>query len=113
MKNFLKETAADRKIWIAAAVCTAVGIVNGIRVSPFYLHFLNGLTIAGFAVLILGICKWFWKEGDFVFFSWKPKHGSYTKYRHEVIEERRGEKNPWLTAGILVTVISLILSLLY
>ena len=113
MKNFLKEIAGERRIWISAAVWAAAGIVNGIRVSPFYLHFLNGLTIAGFALLIVGLCKWFWKEGDFAFFSWKPKSGSYTRYRSTIIEERRSEKNPWLTAGLMVTAIALVLSLLY
>jgi hypothetical protein len=114
MKDKLKKTFSDRWIYITILINMAVGVLNGLLHSPFYLHFLNGITIIGMLTLFVGIAKWFWKEGDFAYFAWRAKKGSsYTSYHDEVVKQRKDKTNPCLYAGAFVAILATILSLLY
>lgn len=129
MKNKLKKYFITKTATCVYAVCILCGIVYGKLRSPFYLHFLDGLTISGFFALGLALIRASWLAGDFTFFSWHPKKRSknpysryeedptrgmsYREYRSAIREERKDMKNDYLPSSLLVLAIALILSLLY
>ena len=113
MKNKIKKELQNRTVWISIACALGLSAVYGLFVSPWYLHFINGLTFLAFLYLLIGLLRWSWAEGDLVFFSWKQIHGSYTKWREGRREERKGSSNPFLYSGILLVIVSIILSVLY
>lgn len=113
---------------VVYGICIACGIVYGALRVPFYLHFLDGLTISGFVFLTVAIVRASWIAGDFTFFSWRPRnhrkggpdyyeedptHMSYREYRESIREQRKDEKNYYMPSSLLVLAIALILSLLY
>lgn len=129
MINKLKKTFITKTAFTVYAVCIACGIGYGVIRPPFYLHFLDGMTISGFFALALALIRASWLAGDFTFFSWKPKRKSnnpyskyegdptrgmsYREYRNAIREERKDMKNDFLPSSLLILAISLILSLLY
>ena len=129
-KNKLKNNFLTKTATCVYAVCILCGVIYGFVRPPFYLHFLDGLTISGFFALGVALIRASWLAGDFTFFSWRPKrhsrkHGipnyeedptrgmSYTEYRNAIREERKDMKNPYMASSLLILVVSLILSLLY
>lgn len=130
MMKKIKELFCNKTAYIVYAVCIGCGLVYGALVPPFYLHFLDGLTISGFFALTIAIIRASWLAGDFTFFSWRPKRHShkdpygkyeadptrgmsYTQYRSAIREERKDLKNEYMPSSLLVLAIALILSLLY
>ena len=127
--NKLIEMFFNKTALVVYGICIGCGIVYGAIRAPFYLHFLDGMTISGFLFLALAIVRYSWISGDFTFFSWgvkkrkikgmdvydhDPSRGmSYTEYRKHVREERKDIKNPYMASSILILIVSLILSLLY
>lgn len=109
----IKETVFSRTMGIILAVSVVLGIVYGLIIQPFYLQFLNGLSLIGFFLLLAGIMKSNWKDGGLIFFSWKPSMGSYREYRERLREERKDAHNYSIYAGIIILLIDTILSLLY
>ncbi|MGM9941831.1 MAG: hypothetical protein ACI32N_07585 [Bulleidia sp.] len=130
MMKKIKELFFNRTAYVVYAVCTGGGLAYGALVPPFYLHFLDGLTITGFFALALAIIRASWIAGDFTFFSWGPKRHSrrdpnakyegdptrgmsYTQYRSAIREERKDLKNEYMPSSLLVLAVALVLSLLY
>lgn len=117
------------------AIAAAAAVVYGILRKPFLLHFIDGLTIASFLILAIGLCRWAYIQGDFTFFSWHPnkqvrkrapgekfygtssggpsENMGYREYRHYVRNKRKDMDNMYLSAGIVLLVVSIILSVLY
>lgn len=113
MKNKMTKELQNKTVWISLAAALALSVVYGMFVSPLYLQFINAMTFLAFLYLLIGIFRWSWMEGDLVFFSWKQIHGSYTKWREGRREERKDAGNPFLYAGIMLMIVSVILSVLY
>lgn len=88
-------------------------IIYGFINKPFYLNFINGLTIVSMFMLLAGVIRWGWIEGDLAFFSWKPQDGSYRKWKEGRIAEHKDKRNNILKAAVVLVVISLVLSFLY
>jgi hypothetical protein len=113
MKNKILNELKNKTVWIAIAAGAALALIYALIVKPVYLCFINGLTFVGFLYLLIGLMRWSWAEGDFTFFSWKQIHGSYRKWREGRREERKGSSNPFLYAGILTVIVSILLSIAY
>lgn len=128
--NKMIELFLNKTALVVYVICTCCGLLYGALFPPFYLHFLDGMTISGFLFLAAAIVRYSWICGDFTFFSWRPKrhsrkHGilnyeedptrgmSYTEYRNAIREERKDMKNPYMASSLLILFVSLILSLLY
>lgn len=116
-------------------IAVIAGIAYGILRGPFLLHFIDGLTIAAFLILAIGLCRWAYIQGDFTFFSWHPnkqvrkrapgekfyntdnsnpsENMGYREYRHYIRNQRKDMDNMYLSAGILLLIVSIILSVLY
>ena len=129
MKNKLKNNFLTKTATCVYAVCILCGVIYGFVRPPFYLHFLDGLTISGFFALGVALIRASWLAGDFTFFSWHPKKRSknpysryeedptrgmsYREYRSAIREERKNLRNDYLPSSLLVLAAALILSLLY
>lgn len=135
MSDKLKKYICNKTTLICYAVSLAAGILYGVLRRPFLLHFIDGLTIAGFLILAIGLGRWAYIQGDFTFFSWHPnkqvrkrapgekfygtgnsnpsENMSYREYRHYVRNQRKDMDNMYMPAGILIVVVSIILSVLY
>lgn len=113
MKNKLIDILKDRNIYILTVVAFILAMIYGFIKKPFYLNFINGISIIGMIYFAIGVFRWSWKEGDYTFFSYRPKHGSFIQWKAGRIDERRYAKNPFLPASIIVIIISLILTLFY
>ena len=74
---------------------------------------IDGLSIASVLFLFAGMLVYWWKEGFFTFFSWKREDGPLIAHREKVRAERRNEENPTLYAGLILLILSLVLTLLY
>lgn len=135
MSDKLKKYICNKTTLTCYAVSLAAGILYGALRGPFLLHFIDGLTIAGFLILAIGLCRWAYIQGDFTFFSWHPnkrvrkrapgekfygtdnsnpsENMGYREYRHYVRNQRKDMDNMYMPAGILIIVVSIILSVLY
>ena len=71
--NKLIEMFFNKTALVVYGICIGCGIVYGAIRAPFYLHFLDGMTISGFLFLALAIVRYSWISGDFTFFSWGAK----------------------------------------
>ena len=104
-----KTTSVAVRCLIAAAVSVIYGIVSG----PFLLHLIDGLSICSVLLLFAGMMVYWWKDGFFTFFSWKREDEPLTPLREKVRAERANAENPSLYAGLILLVISIVLTLLY
>ena len=127
--NKFKDRFLNKTACIVYGICAGVGIIYGLLRGPFYLHFLDGLTISGFFALGAALIRASWLAGDFTFFSWHPKKRSrnlysryeedptrgmsYREYRDTIRNERKDLRNDLLPSSLLVLGIALILSFLY
>ena len=116
--NKFKDRFLNKTACIVYGICAGVGIIYGLLRGPFYLHFLDGLTISGFFALGAALIRASWLAGDFTFFSWHPKEDptrgmSYREYRDTIRNERKDLRNDLLPSSLLVLCIALILSFLY
>ena len=105
----LKEKAVLIRLGIAFTVSLLYGFLSG----QFALRFIDGISIASVLYLFAGLLHYWWKEGFFSFFLWKKEEGPFITYREKVKEERKHLDNPSLTAGLVLLVIALVLTLLY
>lgn len=131
--KFIREYFFSKTAYQIYMICFGGAAIWGYLHKPFYLHFLNALTILGVIITGIGVFHWSYLQGDYSFYSWKPdkdtrlsKPGekrdpskdpatsmSYRAYREYVRESHKDEKEHFLAPGLLVTAIAMILSFLY
>lgn len=110
----MKNTLKNRTVWYITAIVITIDLVYGVMKSPFLLHFTNALTFTSYIVLLVGIARWGWIKGDFASSRWNPdKHGSYVRYRNELIKGRETSTNPLLTSGIILWLLQWLFTFIY
>ncbi len=107
----VKQKLLNRYVLIRIGLAAVISVLYGLLSGKFLLRFTDGLSIASVLYLLAGILNYWWKEGFFAFFTWKKRdEASFLSYREKIREERKDMENPSLYAGLVLLVISLILT---
>ena len=109
----MKQKFFSRPVYLRLAAAALLSLVYGILQPPFLLHVIDGLSILSVLFLFAGILIYWWKEGFFSFFTWKKQEGSFLTYRETLRNERAQTENPTFYAGLILFVLSLVLTGLY
>ena len=102
-----------KSLYIIILVSLIISFIYGEYYQHAYIGFINCLSLISFIILFMALIRWAWIKGDFTFFSWKPIHGSYNKWREGRVKERKEATNIFFLPGILLLIISIILSATY
>ena len=107
----VKKKFLHRNVLIRVAIALLLSVLYGILSGQFLLRFIDGLSIAAILFLLAGVLNYWWKEGFFAFFTWKKREeASFLTYREQLREERKDTENQSLYAGLILLVLSLILT---
>ena len=109
----MKQRFLNQQVYFRLGLALILSLAYGFLQPPFLLHVIDGLSILSVLYLLGGLLIWWWKEGFFAFFSWKKQEGSFVSFREQLRKERADTENPTLFAGILLFVLSLLLTGLY
>ena len=102
-----------KSVAVRCLIAVILSVIYGVVSGPFLLHLIDGLSIASVLLLFAGMLVYWWKDGFFTFFSWKREDGPLTPLREKVRAERAEAENPALYAGLILLILSLVLTLLY
>ena len=109
----MTDSLKDRSVWILCGITAAVSLIYGAAGTPFFLRLIDSLSVLSLILLFAGVFRWNWKSGDYAAFSWKPGNGSLSEHRRKIAENRQKIGNPMLPAGIILFILSLILTWIY
>ena len=112
MKKF-KQLFLNKTVGILCAIALLLSFFVGYLNSGSFLVFTNWITVLGFIYLSLGVLNWLYVEGEFAFFVWKPKQESYSNFKKKFAEKHASYENNILFAGILITIVAVICTLIY
>ena len=112
MKKF-KQLFLNKTVGILCAIALLLSFFVGYLNSGSFLVFTNWITVLGFIYLSLGVLNWLYAEGEFAFFVWKPKQESYSNFKKKFAEKHASYENNILFAGILITIVAVICTLIY
>lgn len=114
MIDKIKKQLSNKITWILFGIGIFIGILYGIFVSPFFLHFLDGITITGFLLLLFTVIHFWWADGTFAITSWKKEtDGNLMDYRDQIRKERQKQGNPFLIPSFLLILFSIVLTVIY
>lgn len=114
MLDTLKASLKDRKTWTFIGLGIAIGIVYGILSKPFFLHLIDGVSMSGIVLLLVGSLRFWWSDGLFASAGYKKdRDGNWKEYRKKVIEERRKARNPYTIPGIILFLFGILLTIIY
>lgn len=107
--NIYKRKTAIIQLIIAGLFAILYAVLK----PPFYLHFIDGLTMISVVYILIGMIRLQWISGDLAIFSYRKDEGSYRAYKQRTIEGHKDEKNTILAVGILLLIIAILLALFY
>lgn len=97
----------NTKAYTLYALALVVSILYGIIVSPFFLHFIDGLTYVGVIYLLVGVVTWEKDSGINIANNYKDSKEAKEHTRKDA------EISLYIPIGILIILISTLLALVY
>lgn len=113
MKKILMKYFLNKTVLILVGAAILLSFFVGYGNSRSSLAFVNWITVIGFLYLSFGVLDWLWSEGEFAFFTWKPKQESYSSFKKKFAEKHQHSDYHMLCAGAITTIIAVICTVIY
>lgn len=98
-------------LYIVLALAFSFGL--SLVLKPSFVWVINLLTLSGGVALVVGIFRHLWMKGDFDLFGYRQTKSGYLEYKRQLSSEREEMTNPLLGAGVVLTALAILFTLIY
>ncbi|MEG0403581.1 MAG: DUF3899 domain-containing protein [Anaerorhabdus sp.] len=103
----------NRKSVIYIVISAIIALIVSYFNRPTFLWIINSLTITGCIALLYAVFRWLYIKGDFDLFGYRQTKSGYAEYKRQLLEERKEYTNSLLGAGLILSLIAIILTIFY
>lgn len=108
MKKYYTKTST---LYIVISITLSLGL--SLILKPSFVWVINLLTLTGGLALVIAIFRHLWLKGDFDVFGYRQTKSGYLEYKRQLLHEREDMTNPLASAGLILTTLAILFTLIY